>query len=213
MDLGYRPDDAEELRFPPVMSRADLERSGYLQSFPNLLGCVAVLDGAEDQIRGSVARFETGGDWTDALAGADLVPSPAACHPVYPLAARRGPCPHGDWVFDVARLLPPRTLRLSRPPAIVPDAGIRADRDGGGRASLSQGVDGAGDLGLAARTSPPSHPIFGREGQIRASVIATISVRCGAFATKRRAGVHGLRCLRHRLALALFRAQGIELRR
>src|SRR5437016_4189427 len=37
----------EVLRFPPVMSRAQLERSGYLKSFPHLLGCVSCLHGSE----------------------------------------------------------------------------------------------------------------------------------------------------------------------
>ncbi len=33
-----RSPDAEIMRFPPVMSRTQLEKSGYLKSFPNLLG-------------------------------------------------------------------------------------------------------------------------------------------------------------------------------
>ena len=43
----HRPAGAEVLRFPPVMSRKQLERHGYLKSFPNLLGCVSCLSGAE----------------------------------------------------------------------------------------------------------------------------------------------------------------------
>ena len=42
---------AEVLRFPPVMSRHQLEKSGYLKSFPNLLGCVCALHGSESAIR------------------------------------------------------------------------------------------------------------------------------------------------------------------
>jgi hypothetical protein len=38
-----RDPKAEIMRFPPVMSRTQLEKSGYLKSFPNLLGCVARL--------------------------------------------------------------------------------------------------------------------------------------------------------------------------
>jgi len=170
---SHRPDDAEELRFPPVMSRVDLERSGYLQSFPNLLGCVAVLDGAEDQIRESLARFETGGDWTNGLAGADLVLSPAACYPVYPLAARRGPCPHGGWVFDVA------CDCFRREPSAHPDRlqsfrmreyvriGTAADVLGFRTAWMERAQAIASDLGLAARIAPASDPFFGREGQMR----------------------------------------------
>ena len=40
-----RPSGAEVVRFPPVMSRSQLEKSGYLNSFPNLLGCVCALHG------------------------------------------------------------------------------------------------------------------------------------------------------------------------
>src|ERR1700722_20413 len=41
----------EVLRFPPVMSRSQLEKAGYLKSFPNLLGCVCALHGSESEIR------------------------------------------------------------------------------------------------------------------------------------------------------------------
>ena len=43
---SYRDAEAEILRFPPVMSRQQLEKSGYLKSFPNLLGCVCALHGS-----------------------------------------------------------------------------------------------------------------------------------------------------------------------
>ena len=41
----HRETGTEVMRFPPVMSRAQLEKSGYLKSFPNLLGCVCGLHG------------------------------------------------------------------------------------------------------------------------------------------------------------------------
>src|SRR5882762_4459538 len=69
---------AEILRFPPVMSRHQLEKSGYLKSFPNLLGCVCALHGSEAAIRAAADSHDTGGDWTKALTAADLVLSPAA---------------------------------------------------------------------------------------------------------------------------------------
>src|SRR5271167_4716015 len=76
--------DAEIMRFPPVMSRTQLEKSGYLKSFPNLLGCVCALHGTEASIRDSVERHEAGDDWTEGLAPTDVVLSPAACYPLYP---------------------------------------------------------------------------------------------------------------------------------
>jgi seryl-tRNA synthetase len=100
---AHRPRGAEVMRFPPVMSRAQIERHGYLKSFPNLLGAVSCICGDERHIRGVVNRFiEDGTPWTDELQAADLVLAPAACYPVYPLAASRGVVPADGYVFDVA---------------------------------------------------------------------------------------------------------------
>ena len=98
----YRDADTEVLRFPPVMSRRQVEKAGYLNSFPHFLGCVSCLSGDEDHIRSSVARHDAGEDWTAGLSAADLVLSPAACYPVYPLVASRGAVPPAGQVFDVA---------------------------------------------------------------------------------------------------------------
>src|ERR1700730_3921366 len=46
----HREPNTEVMRFPPVMSRAQLEKSGYLKSFPNLLGCVCGLPGSEREL-------------------------------------------------------------------------------------------------------------------------------------------------------------------
>ena len=96
-----RDPSAEIMRFPPVMSRTQLEKSGYLKSFPNLLGCVCALHGSEASIRSAVERHENGGDWTTSLSSSDLVLSPAACYPVYPIAAARGQLPMGGLQFDI----------------------------------------------------------------------------------------------------------------
>jgi len=93
--------NAEIMRFPPVMSRSQLEKSGYLKSFPNLLGCVCALHGSEASIRSAADRHEAGGDWTSSLTPSDLVLSPAACYPVYPIVAARGQMPAGGLQFAV----------------------------------------------------------------------------------------------------------------
>src|SRR5689334_17452069 len=59
-----RESDTEVLRFPPVMSRQNLEKAGYLKSFPNLLGCVCALHGSDADIRAAADRHASGGDWT-----------------------------------------------------------------------------------------------------------------------------------------------------
>src|SRR6202012_4981484 len=99
----HREPDTEGMRFPPGMTRGQLEKSGYLKSFPNLLGCVCGLYGTEREIHSALSRFDAGGDWTTSLSPADLVLSPAAGYPVYPIAASRGPLPRGGLRFDVAR--------------------------------------------------------------------------------------------------------------
>src|ERR1700729_1691244 len=94
-----REPGTEVVSFPPVMSRRQLERSGYLKSFPHFLGCICCLSGSEAEVRGTVERFEAGEPWTDALDAADLVLTPAA---FYPVVASRGEVPVTGLMFDVA---------------------------------------------------------------------------------------------------------------
>ena len=96
----YREPDMEILRFPPVTNRAHIEKSGYLHSFPNLLGAVCCLHGTEAEIRSVVDKKN--GAWVEALAPTDLVLTPAACYPLYPLVASRGAIPATGLLFDVA---------------------------------------------------------------------------------------------------------------
>src|SRR5215472_2321672 len=94
----YREPDTEVLRFPPVMSRQQLENLGYLQSFPHLLGVVSCVRGNESEIRHLI---ETP-DWVAGLSATELVLAPAACYPVYPMAAARGSLPTDGLLYDVA---------------------------------------------------------------------------------------------------------------
>jgi len=161
---------AEVVRFPPVVSRALIEKSGYLKSFPHLLGCVCALGGGDAAIGAAVDRFEAGETWTDGLTASDLVLAPAACYPVYPLAARRGAIPRDGLIFDVAsdcfRREPSRDLdRLQsfRMREFVfigaPDA-AQTFRD----AWKARAGEFAAALGLSSRVEPASDPFFGRGG-------------------------------------------------
>lgn len=97
-----RPKQADVFRFPPVIPRSTIEASGFVKSFPRLLGCVACLQGGESEILSAVKRLdEDGGAWTEAITPADLVLTPASCYPVYPIAAARGAVPAQGWIFDV----------------------------------------------------------------------------------------------------------------
>jgi seryl-tRNA synthetase len=163
------------LRFPPVMSRAQLEQHGYLKSFPNLLGAVSCLCGDERHIRGVVSRFVEGGDsWTDDLRPADLVLAPAACYPIYPIAAARGPVPAAGWTFDVAadcfRREPSRALdrlqsfRMREFVRIGTAQAVQVFRE----EWLVRAPQVAEELGLPCRVEVASDPFFGRTGQVMA---------------------------------------------
>jgi len=170
----YREPATEVMRFPPVMSRHDLEKSGYLKSFPNLLGCVCALHGSEGEIRAAADLFEAGGDWTASLAPADLVLSPAACYPVYPLVARGGPVPPGGLLFDVAsdcfrnepsrHLDRMRSFRMREYVCVGSPQLVTSFRESWiGRAQAL-----ANELGLSAQIAPASDPFFGRTGRVMA---------------------------------------------
>jgi seryl-tRNA synthetase len=170
-----RPDRAEAFRFPPVMSRRQLEDAGYLKSFPQLLGCVCALHGTEREIIAAADRAGSGEDWTSATSSTDLVLSPAACYPVYPIAAARGPAPEEGYVFDVAadcfRHEPSRDadrlqsfrmrefVRVGSPEQVL---AFRANWIDRARAIATR-------LRLPHRLEAASDPFFGRVGQLMAA--------------------------------------------
>ena len=169
---AHRDEGTEVLRFPPVMSRRDLERSGYLKSFPNLIGCCCALHGSEADIRAAADRPNFG--WTDKLGVTELVLSPAACYPLYPIAAARGALPEGGLRFDVAadcfRREPSadldrlQTFRMREFVAIGAPHEVVAFRErwiarAGGLAQM---------LALPCTVDQASDPFFGRVGQMMA---------------------------------------------
>ncbi len=170
----HREDGTEVFRFPPVMSRRDLERHGYLKSFPHLIGCACSLHGSEGEIRAAVDLPAGAGGWTSALAATDLVLSPAACYPVYPIAAARGPVPTAGLLFDVAcdcfRREPSRDLdrlqsfRMREYVCIGTPQQVAAFR----ARWVERAAAIATALGLPHRVEEANDPFFGRVGQIMA---------------------------------------------
>ena len=80
---------AEVVHFPPVMSRAYLERNGYLKKFPQL---ATALHGFTCDAQGGAIGEDL---------PTDLMMTPAACYPVYPMVAARGPLPIGGALFNI----------------------------------------------------------------------------------------------------------------
>jgi seryl-tRNA synthetase len=171
----YRPDGAEVFRFPPVMSRASLERQGYLKSFPNLVGAVCCLKGSERDITRAAAKNEVGGSWTEDLVPSDLVLAPAACYPVYPIAAERGTVPDEGYVFDVAcdcfRHEPSRNLdrlqsfRMREYVRVGTPGQVKLFRD----SWIERAKKIADAIGLTYAVDVANDPFFGRVGALMAA--------------------------------------------
>jgi len=165
----YRDPSAEVLRFPPVMSRAQLERTDYHNNFPQLLGGVCCL-----HIHGSAEPSAPGGDWAAAASTCDLVVTPAACYPVYPLVAARGAVAEKGLLFDVSadcfRREPSR--QLDRLQSFRMREYVRvgsAEQAVGFRSEwLERANELAGLLCLNYRIDKASDPFFGRTGQLLA---------------------------------------------
>jgi seryl-tRNA synthetase len=160
------------LWFAPVMSRRQVEKSGYLHGFLHLLGCVCGLQGDEAEIHAAVGRFNGGEDWTDALRATDLVLTPAACYPLYPLAAARGAVPAGALKFDVASYCFRREatheidrLQAFRMREFVCMGSPRQAFDFRSR-WLARAQAIAEALALPYRIAPASDPFFGRAAKL-----------------------------------------------
>lgn len=168
-------DGAERLRFPPAIGRAPFERSGYLDSFPHLAGTVHAFAGDERHHRDLLAALRAGRDWTGRQAPTGLVLTPAACYPVYPIFATRGPLPAAGAIADVAswcfRHEPstdPTRLQLFRMREQVRLGRAEQVLDFRER-WIGRARDLVDMLDLPARLELAHDPFFGRGGQIMAA--------------------------------------------
>lgn len=171
-----RPDEAERLRFPPVLPRRHLETSGYLGSFPHLLGSVFAFAGDERDAAEQDARASQHEPWSEFQQMTDLVLLPAACYPVYPAIAARGALPEGGvtvetggaYVFrnepsdDPARL---QAFHMHEHVRIADSETVVAWRDQWCR----RAVGFLAGLGLDVQLVPASDAFFGRGGRLLAT--------------------------------------------
>jgi hypothetical protein len=93
ISLSAAGDHAEPIRFPPVVNRQHFEHSEFLKSMPQLAGAVHSFSGNPQQHEKLLSLVHDGRHWTECLTMTDVVLTPAACYPLYPMAAARGPLP------------------------------------------------------------------------------------------------------------------------
>lgn len=164
---------AQVFHFPPVVPRVVLERSGYLQSFPDLLGSIDVFEG-DDRLHGELLeRFERGEEWAELLRPSEVTLCSAACHPLYPMLS--GSLPVGGRRFEVfghcfrhEPSLDPARMQSFRQHEFVfvgeADNAL-AHRD----LWLDRAADLLSSIGLATDKVVANDPFFGRAGRMLAS--------------------------------------------
>jgi seryl-tRNA synthetase len=170
------PESPEVLCFPPVVPREQLETSGYLASFPHLAGTVFAFDGDE---RDAAAQSELASrheDWSGYQQMSEMVLTPAACYPLYPAVAARGPLPEGGLTLDtgdayVFRREPsddPARLQIFHMREIVRigDAETVTQWRLGWR---TRAEDLLRSLGLELEMDIANDPFFGRTGRLLAA--------------------------------------------
>ena len=162
-------------RFPPLLPRDQLEKIGYLKSFPHLAGAIFAFDGDEEQATVQEERASRHEDWSEFQGMTDLVLTPAACYPVYPAVAARGPLGAGGITVDaggsyVFRHEPsgdPARLQMFHQREIVrigePET-VAAWRDAWRDRSVALLLT----VGLDARFDVANDPFFGRSGRLLA---------------------------------------------
>jgi seryl-tRNA synthetase len=163
------------MSFPPVLARRELERIGYLKSFPHLAGTIFSFSGDEAAAQAQEERAEHSEDWSGFQSMTDLVLTPAACYPVYPTIAARGTLPPGGVTVDaggayVFRNEPsgdPARLQMFHQREVVragePDT-VAAWRD----RWRDRAVELLRGVGLDATTDVANDPFFGRSGRLLA---------------------------------------------
>jgi seryl-tRNA synthetase len=168
-------DGAEVVRFPPGMNRAHFERSGYLKSFPQLAGTVHCFCGDDGAHADLLQCLETGSDWSADQQISDVVLTPAACYPLYPMAAKRGALPENGRLFDLMSYCfrhepsrDPARMQMFRMREYV-RMGTQDEVIAFRKTWLERGRELIGRLELPFEVDVANDPFFGRAGRMMAN--------------------------------------------
>ena len=161
-------DGAEVMRFPPAINRQHFEESEYLKSFPQL----AVGDDRDHQKL--LENLEKKQDWTVGQKATQVVMTPAACYPIYPTMAKRGPLPKDGRLVDVYSYcfrhepsLDPARMQLFRMREYV-RLGTPAQVVEFRQLWLDRGQQLMGSLKVPLKIEVANDPFFGRAGKMLA---------------------------------------------
>jgi seryl-tRNA synthetase len=163
-------DGAEQMLFPPTLDRRVLEKSEFLDSFPQLAGTVFSFTGNDTQHADLRTCVHDGKPWSHVQTMTDVVLTPAACYPVYP--SFTGTVPDGgrlvdmqNWVFRHEPSPEPTRMQAFRVREFVrvgtPEV-VVAWRD----MWLERGLAIMRSLGMPAKSEVANDPFFGRGGRM-----------------------------------------------
>ena len=168
-------DGAEAIRFPPGMNRAYFETSGYMKSFPQLAGTVHSFCGNDHDHLSLLQCMEEGKDWTKEQKATDIALTPAACYPLYPTVAKRGPISMDGGLFDLQSYCfrhepskdPARQqlFRMREYVCMGTEAHVTTFR----QTWMDRGVEMMKSIGLDVDIDVANDPFFGRAGRLLAN--------------------------------------------
>jgi seryl-tRNA synthetase len=168
-----KADGAVRVRFPPILSRSALEKSGYLKNMPQLAGFVHSFGGREGDHVKLIQELEQERDFSHHLQMTDVVLTPAACYPLYPTQA--GDLEPGGRAFDILSYcfrhepsLDPARMQSFRMREYV-RLGSPDDVQKFRATWLERGEEIMGSLGLPAHIALANDPFFGRTGRMLAA--------------------------------------------
>ncbi|MGW5400944.1 aminoacyl--tRNA ligase-related protein [Streptomyces sp. NPDC003952] len=155
---------------PPVISRELLQRLGYVETFPHLLGTVHTYEGDDREWRELAAALRNGEPWTRRHELSDVALLPAACYHLYPQLTEAeftepavfdltGHCYRHERTSEPGRM---RSFRMHELIRVDKPESVLGWRDGW----IERAAEWLRTLGLAVDVVPANDPFFGAAGRM-----------------------------------------------
>jgi seryl-tRNA synthetase len=168
-----RDDGAETVMFPPIVARSLIERVGYMDNFPHLSGSIHSFFGNDREALELSGKVNAGERWEDMLAPTEVMLTPAACYPVYPMFS--GILPGAgrlvtvlNWVYRHEPSDEPTRLQSFRMREFI-RVGTAEQVVDWRNTWLDRGLDLLRSLQLPVQSDVASDPFFGRAGKMMAA--------------------------------------------
>jgi seryl-tRNA synthetase len=155
----------------PLLDQSTLAKSGYVTSFPNLVGVLTSFTRPESDLPELIDRVASGGDWPEMMSPNGLALGGAACHHIYPTLAGavvpvdgllyevQAACHRHEPSEDPARM---QSFSMHEFVYVGTEEGALVHRD----LWLRRGAELLEQLGLSVETVPANDPFFGRAGKL-----------------------------------------------